>query len=131
MSINSSFWRGGGIFWFGGGGNADFILMGVRIFLKEKTLRLRELFRRVRVNFCLLPCETSQEPNKNCSEKLGQKNFLFWVDFLGLRGFVVLMNNFSGKCTQFHLTFVSLHQIFVNFEQLGLSLVSLVKCSQV
>ena len=31
---------------------------------------------RVRANFCLLPCGTSQEPDRNCSEKLVQMNFL-------------------------------------------------------
>ena len=49
--------------------------------IPKKTPRLRELFRKVRVNFCLRPCYTSQEPKGNCSEKLVQMNFLFWVDF--------------------------------------------------
>ena len=40
-------------------------------------------FREVRANFSLLPCETSQEPNGNCSEKnLFRWSFIFWVDFL-------------------------------------------------
>ena len=52
----------------------------------KKTPRLRELFRKVRANFSLLPCDTSQEPNGNCSEKLVQMNFFilggfFRVDF--------------------------------------------------
>ena len=51
----------------------------------EKTPRSRELFRKVRANFCLLPCDTSQEPNGNCSEKLVQMNFFYFgwifVDF--------------------------------------------------
>ena len=50
---------------------------------QKKTRRLRELFRKVRANFCLLPCEISQEPSRNCSEKLIQLNFLTWVDFGG------------------------------------------------
>ena len=31
-------------------------------------------------NFCLFPCDMSQEPNGNCSEKLAQTNslFFFW-----------------------------------------------------
>ena len=41
----------------------------------QKTLRLHELFRKVRANFCLLSSDTSQEPNGNCSEKLVQMNF--------------------------------------------------------
>ena len=42
---------------------------------KKKTPRLHELFRRVRANFCLPPRDTSQEPGRNCSEKLVQINF--------------------------------------------------------
>ena len=41
----------------------------------KKTPRSRELFRKVRANFCLLPCNASQEPDGNCSEKLVQMNF--------------------------------------------------------
>ena len=48
-----------------------------------------ELFRQVRANFCLLPCDMSQEPNGNCSEKKTYSDefsisfdfgwfFLFW-----------------------------------------------------
>ena len=40
----------------------------------KKTPRLHEHFRKVRVNFCLLPCDASQEPNANCSEKRVQMN---------------------------------------------------------
>ena len=40
-----------------------------------KTPRLHELFRKVCANFGFLPCETSQEPNGNCSENLVQMNF--------------------------------------------------------
>ena len=52
----------------------------------KKTPRSHELFREVRANFCLLPCEASQELNRNCSEKLVQMNFFilggsFRVDF--------------------------------------------------
>ena len=36
----------------------------------KKTTRLDELFREVRANFCLRPCDTSQECKGNCSEKL-------------------------------------------------------------
>ena len=32
-------------------------------------------------SFCLLPCDTSQEPNGNCSEKLDQRNFFILGDF--------------------------------------------------
>ena len=35
----------------------------------------RELFRKVCANFCLLPCDTSQEPNGNCSENLFRCTF--------------------------------------------------------
>ena len=31
--------------------------------------------------FCRLPCDTSQDPNGNCSEIPVQMNFIFWVDF--------------------------------------------------
>ena len=31
---------GGGVFWVGGGGSADFIFMGAGIFLKKKPLRV-------------------------------------------------------------------------------------------
>ena len=53
---------------------------------KKKKTRLRELFRKVRANFSLLSCDTSQEPNGNCSDKLIQMNFFilggfFRVDF--------------------------------------------------
>ena len=57
----------------------------------KKTPRLRELFRKVRANFCPLPCDRSQEPNGNCSEKLVQMHFFilglgfFRVDFPPLR----------------------------------------------
>ena len=37
--------------------------------LQKKARHLCELFSEVRANFCLLPCDTSQEPNGNCSEK--------------------------------------------------------------
>ena len=49
----------------------------------KKTPRYHEPFRKVRVNFCPLRCDTSQEPNGNYSEKLVQMNFLVWVDFFG------------------------------------------------
>ena len=41
----------------------------------KQTPRLHEFFRKVRANFCLLPCDASQEPIGNCSEKLLQMNF--------------------------------------------------------
>ena len=52
----------------------------------KKKARLHELFRKVRANFSLLSCDTSQEPNGNCSDKLVQMNFFildgfFRVDF--------------------------------------------------
>ena len=43
---------------------------------------LHKLFRRVRANFWLLPCDTSQEPNGNCSERLVKMNVFIW-DFFG------------------------------------------------
>ena len=49
-----------------------------------KTPRLHELFRKIRANFCLLPCDTSQEPNGNCSEKLVQTNLFYFGWFLGV-----------------------------------------------
>ena len=50
----------------------------------KNTVFTRAFFK-VRVNFCPLPCDTSQETHRNCSEELVQMNFLFWVDFS--RGF--------------------------------------------
>ena len=49
----------------------------------QKTPCLHELFRKVRANFCLLPCEASQETNGNCSAKLVQMNLfiLLWWTF--------------------------------------------------
>ena len=52
----------------------------------KKKPRLREIFRKVRANFCLRPCYTSQESKGNCSDELVQMNFFilggfFWVDF--------------------------------------------------
>ena len=35
-------------------------------------------------NFCLLRCDTSQEPDGNCSEKLAQMNFFILGRFLRL-----------------------------------------------
>ena len=54
--------------------------------IPTKIPHLRELFWKVRANFCPLPYDTSQEPNGNCSEKLVQMNFFilggfFRVDF--------------------------------------------------
>ena len=42
--------------------------------IPKNTPRSHELFRKVRANICLLPCDTSQEPNGNCSEILVQMN---------------------------------------------------------
>ena len=50
----------------------------------KKTPRSHELFREVRANFCLLHCDTSQEPTGNCSEKLVQMNFFIWGGFFGV-----------------------------------------------
>ena len=60
----------------------------------KKIPRSRELFQKVCVNFCLLPCDTSQEPNGNCYEKLVQMNFFilggfFRVDFPPLKENVI------------------------------------------
>ena len=40
----------------------------------QKTLRLHELVLKVRANFPLLSCDTSHEPNGNCSEERVQMN---------------------------------------------------------
>ena len=37
--------------------------------IPKKAPRSHELFRKVRANFCPLPCDTSQEASGNCSEK--------------------------------------------------------------
>ena len=55
-----------------------------------KTPRSRELFRKVRANFCLLPCDAGQESDGNCPEKLVHMNFFslggyFRMDFPPLR----------------------------------------------
>ena len=52
--------------------------------IPTKTPRLCELFRKACVNFCLLPCDTNQEPKRNCSEELVQMNFCYFAGFLGL-----------------------------------------------
>ena len=43
--------------------------------MPKEARRLRELFRKVRANFCRLPCDTCQEPHENYSEKHVQMNF--------------------------------------------------------
>ena len=79
----SGFWGGGGILGFGGGGGkCRFYSYGSGDFFDKKTARLHKLFFfKVRANFCLFPCDTSQDPNGNCSEKLVEMNFFIWVDF--------------------------------------------------
>ena len=47
----------------------------------EITARLPEQFRKVRANFCLTACETSQETDGNCSEKLVHMNFFILGGF--------------------------------------------------
>ena len=42
---------------------------------QKNTAFTRIFFRKVRANFCLLPCDIGQEPNGSCSEKLVQMNF--------------------------------------------------------
>ena len=54
---------------------------------KKKTPCSRELFRKVRANFCLLPCDASQETNRNCSEKLVQMNFFILGGFFRVENF--------------------------------------------
>ena len=44
----------------------------------KKTPRLHDFFRKVRANFCLLPCDTSQEPNGYCSDKFVQMNSFYF-----------------------------------------------------
>ena len=51
--------------------------------IPKKHLVYTNFSRRVRVNFSLLPRDTSQEPNGDCSEKLVRMNVLFWADFFG------------------------------------------------
>ena len=55
----------------------------------KKTPRLHELFRKVRANFSLLSCDTSQEPNRNCSNKLVQMNVFYfgWIFSGGFSAF--------------------------------------------
>ena len=45
-----------------------------------RTMHLHELLRKVRADFCLLPCEVSQEPSRTCSDKPVQMNFSLWGD---------------------------------------------------
>ena len=53
------------------------------------TQRLHALFRKARTNFCLLLCDVSQEPSKDCSERLVQiRTFHFLVD---LGGWLILL----------------------------------------
>ena len=47
----------------------------------QKNTAFTKLFRKVHANFCLLPCDTSQEPDGNCSEKLAHMNFFILDDF--------------------------------------------------
>ena len=49
--------------------------------IQKKTQRSRGLFRKVCANFCLLPCEASQEPKRNCSEKTRSDGLLYfgWI----------------------------------------------------
>ena len=59
----------------------------------KKTPRSHELLRKVRANFSLLSCDTSQEPGGNCSDKLVQMNFFilggfFRVDFPPVQTFI-------------------------------------------
>ena len=61
----------------------------------KKTSRLHELFRKARVNLCLIPCDTCQEPDGNWSERLVQMKLLFGVFFLG-GGWIFLL---SSICT--------------------------------
>ena len=75
--------------------------------IPKKTPRLRELFRKVRANFSLLSCDTSQEPNGNYSEKLVQMNFLilggfFRVDFPPVMFLSLDIPRGSGEASQYH-----------------------------
>ena len=54
--------------------------------IPKKKPRSHDFFRKVRVNFCLLPFDVSQEPDGNYSDKLVQMKFFilgrfFRVDF--------------------------------------------------
>ena len=83
--------RGGGILGFLGGGGVPILFLWARGFLWEKQPRSREPFRKVRVNFCLLPCDTSQESNGNCSDKLVQMNIFILGGFFV--GWIFLLRN--------------------------------------
>ena len=50
---------------------------------KQRRVYTMFFFRKVSANFCLLPCDTSQEPNGNCSKKLVQMNFFILGNFFG------------------------------------------------
>ena len=65
--------------------------------------RLHELLRKVRANFCLLPSDTSQEPNRDCSRKLVQMSFLFWVGLFKSGGFS--SSEFSRAMITVHVMF--------------------------
>ena len=72
----------------------------------QKTPRLHKLFRKVRANFCLLPCDTSQGPNRDCSEKLVQMSFFilgafFRVGFhpVNSRLNAFIFHAFHAKCS--------------------------------
>ena len=61
---------------------APLITLGVKN--HTHTPCLHKLFRQVHMNFCLLPCDTNQEPNRNRSEKLVQLNFFILGDVFGV-----------------------------------------------
>ena len=44
--------------------------------IPKNTLRSQEICRKVRPNFSLLPCDMSEKPSRNCTEKVFQMNFL-------------------------------------------------------
>ena len=59
-------------------------------------------------DFCLLPCDTTQELNGNCSGKLAQMNFLFWVDFCGC---VFLLGNKEAMAPLFKVMRMGLRSL--------------------
>ena len=61
----------------------------------KKTPRPHELFRKVRANISLLSCDTSQEPNGNCSDKLVQMNFFILGGFSACDGCLLLIYIFG------------------------------------
>ena len=61
----------------------------------QETPRLHKRFRKVRANFSVLCCGMSQEPRRDCLEKLVQMNFFVLVSFLG---WIFILRTAQLKC---------------------------------